>query len=111
MLHRPQDFSFLTPWGLCALHHYEWGLELINELNVALATNGRLPSDAVLQLALELRTLEVVPVVLRAAAKWPSQASARWGVCVVPRPEASQCRASWAHRLPAWLDFARRCGS
>ncbi len=63
----------LTPWSLCAHHHRKWGQQLMSELNLSLATHGKLPADAVLQLALDLRTLEAVPVVLRAAAKWPDQ--------------------------------------
>ncbi|GFH24472.1 hypothetical protein HaLaN_22278, partial [Haematococcus lacustris] len=62
----------LPPWCPCRSYP-KFAATLMADLNIALARSSELPAGAVMQLALELRTLHTVPVVLRAAAKWPDQ--------------------------------------
>ncbi|KAF5837433.1 hypothetical protein DUNSADRAFT_4413 [Dunaliella salina] len=68
-----KDYTSFTPWNLAATHMSSFAFSLIAQLNIALAQDSRLPADAVMRLALEMRYLEAVPVVLRATAKCPQQ--------------------------------------
>ncbi|KAJ9525168.1 hypothetical protein QJQ45_020714 [Haematococcus lacustris] len=68
-----KDWTSRTAWNLAAVHYPKFAATLMADLNIALARSSELPAGAVMQLALELRTLHTVPVVLRAAAKWPDQ--------------------------------------
>eukprot|EP00798_Chlamydomonas_sp_ICE-L_P022182 gene22182-29244_t len=68
-----KDSTGFTAWNLAATFNTTWAYQLLMSLCMDMAQGRQVPPDALMQLALEMRQLEVVPMLIRATAKWPER--------------------------------------